>query len=144
MKKKNLIYEGLTFLDNPLIRRPKVSKAMVDFYKENPQLLEDITSRIKLKRKFYIIGFLAALGFIIGSKIIGHFTQNLLSELGNEVLKDTLFEFGVAILGGVATTLFLRTMEKIQYDENLRLKREIIRLIEQDESIESEPEDFVD
>jgi len=104
-----------------------ISDEDIRFFMENPELLDDLTDKKKIYYKFLLIAFFTGLALVIISKVIAYYP--VFDEFVNELITDLVFEAGVAMWGGVATSFIIEVMQKKQYSENLALKKEILRRI---------------
>ncbi len=110
-------------------RRPEPTGEQVRFFRTHPEDLDIIFNRETVKLR--MIGVMLILAFVLvaGSKAVAFAYGAMLHPFVRDVIVDILFEFGAALLGGAATVLFIEILQKRQFDENLRLRKEIERRI---------------
>ncbi|MEM7032772.1 MAG: hypothetical protein AAF629_24695 [Chloroflexota bacterium] len=107
-----------------------ITEAEVEYYRQNPDKIDEITKEGRSHRSILPIGFLIGFTLVFTSKVIG-FYDPFGSELFlNETIVDMTFELGVAVWGGVMTTFILEVIENRERIANERYKAEILRRIQ--------------
>ena len=106
-----------------------IDEATVDFYRQNPDQIDEIEKEGRVHRLVLPVGFVAGLILVFTSKLIRFW--NLFGDalFFNEVIVDLAFELGVAIWGGVVTTAFLEVIENRERKANQRYRAEILHRI---------------
>lgn len=107
-----------------------VTKADVDYYQAHPEELERITDKEMLHLKFLNFFFLFGLFLVLASRIVIYMFADILGGFMTEVVLETSFEMGNAVLGGVTAAFLLEYLQKKQYEENLRYRHEVLHRIE--------------
>ncbi len=95
----------------------------------HPELLELIGNRETLALRnlwslLAIAAFLVVLSKLIAVKYVDEFDQMMV-----DVTVDLVFEMGAALIGSVATVIFIQHREKRQFRENLMFRSEVQRRI---------------
>ncbi|MEL7115066.1 MAG: hypothetical protein AAGP08_05655 [Pseudomonadota bacterium] len=105
--------------------RSNVTEDDVAFFAENPSRLDMLDARdTRTFGRLWVI-LCAAIAFILISKLLVFQNEEVINQLLNEVVIDLLFEMGAALIGAVATVLFLGQRDRGQFRENIRLRKEI-------------------
>ena len=99
-------------------------------FRDNPELLNLIGDRetlnlSKLWGVLWIAVVLVAVSKGLSVRYGDEFDQFLFG-----VLSDLVFEMGAALIGSVATVIFIQYQEKRQFEENIKLRAAIRRRIE--------------
>ncbi|MDF1671281.1 MAG: hypothetical protein P1U83_16890, partial [Roseovarius sp.] len=100
-------------------------------FSENPDRLDLITNRETLKLKSLWVALALAMVFVAGSKFIAETYADQMSQFLNNVVVDLVFEMGAALIGSVATVIFIEFQQKRQFEENLTLRSAIEKRIRQ-------------
>ncbi len=102
----------------------------VDYYRQNPEKIEEITKQGRSHRSILPVGFMIGFTLVFASKIIGFFDPFGSELFLNEIVVDMTFELGVAVWGGVMTTFILEVIENREAAAIQRYKNEILRRIQ--------------
>ncbi|MEQ8822865.1 MAG: hypothetical protein RIC14_00675 [Filomicrobium sp.] len=99
-------------------------------FRDNPALLDLIGDRetLNLRNLWRILWIAAAL--VAVSKGLAITYGDEYDQFVFAVLSDLVFEMGAALIGSVATVIFIQYQEKRQFEENMRFRAEIRRRIE--------------
>jgi hypothetical protein len=76
-------------------------------------------------RLFFILG----VGVTVISRILKYAFEDTWASFINEVILDIFSELGIAIFGGAITTFLLEKMNQKQYEQNIELRKEILKRI---------------
>ncbi|WP_371168290.1 hypothetical protein [Aliiroseovarius sp. 2305UL8-7] len=109
--------------------RYELTDADVDFFREHPEELSVLDQRTTFRLGRLAILLVLAIALFAASKLIAVKLPDRLDALINSVFVDVLFEMGAALIGALATLLFLEIQDKRQLRDNLRLRGEIRRRI---------------
>lgn len=103
----------------------KLTEAEIAFYREHPELVAVIGDRTAIHQA--ILAAVFAIGFllVVLSKVVKQAVIDSPTWV-TETAVDLLFELGVALWGGVATTVLLQDLMTRQYREGRRLQQSII------------------
>lgn len=101
----------------------------VRYFRDNPDRLDLITSRETVQLRNLWIVLVVAVLFVAGSKLLSENYNDEMSQFLNNVVVDLVFEMGAALIGSVATVIFIEYQQKRQFEENLALRTEIERRI---------------
>lgn len=98
-------------------------------FRDNPELFDLIGDRETLSlRNLWRILILAAI-LVGSSKILAITYGDEIDQLFIDIISDLVFEMGAALIGSVATVIFIQYQEKRQFEENVRFRTEIKRRI---------------
>lgn len=119
-------------LDNPVAvsRIKDLTEEHIRYFRDNPEMLDLISDREDFHFFRYFAMFVGAVLLVAASKVIAFNYADRVSQLVNTVVIDLVFEMGAALIGSVATVMFLGLQQKRQFERNLRLRIEIERRIE--------------
>ena len=107
----------------------KITDEDIEFYRNNPEELELIVNKEVLQLSTLSYFFVVAIIISIASKVLPYFFEDVWGRFMNEVVFDLVFEFGVALLGGVVTAFFLEILQKKQYEQNVCYRARILAKI---------------
>ncbi len=112
----------------------KLSKEELAFYRKHPELIQAFGDKATIYRVVLISVFVAGFLLVVISKVVKYVYADALSPWIVELTVDLVFELGVALWGGVATTVLLQDFVKRQYSEGRRYQHEIIRQLANEKS----------
>jgi hypothetical protein len=111
-----------------------LSKEELAFFRKHPELIQVVGSKATIYRLVLITVFAAGFFLVVISKIVKYSFGHGLYPWLAELTVDLVFELGVALWGGVATTVLLQDFVKRQYSEGRRYQQEIIRQLAKEQS----------
>lgn len=116
-------------INNPIAitKLTDITDSHVHYFKQNPDKLELISDREDFSVIKYIFVLLAAVFLVGTSRYLTEVYSDEISQFLNGVLVDLVFEMGAALIGSVATVMFIEIQSKRQFERNLRLRLEIER-----------------
>jgi predicted membrane protein len=112
----------------------KLTESELAFYRKHPELIQAVGDKATIYRVILIVVFLAGFLLVITSKILKYVLEDASASWLVELSVDLAFELGVALWGGVATTVLLQDLVKRQYSEGRRYQQAIIRQLTNEES----------
>ena len=74
---------------------------------------------------------IAALALVALSKVLAVQFDNAFDQVIADTLVDLVFEMGAALIGSVATVIFIEHRQKKQYIENVKYREAVQRRIQQ-------------
>ena len=92
-------------------------------------MLDLISDRDDFSGWKYFVVLIVAVLFVGGSKLLAVRFSDQLPSFISTVLVDVVFEMGAALIGAVATVIFISFQIRRQFERNLRLRIEIERRI---------------
>lgn len=111
-------------------RKPEITDEIIEYYRNNPEELESLIDKSKFNSKFLVFIFILGISLTIAARILKYFFEGSWSEFIDRIILDVISEIGIAVFGGALTVYLLDHMKKKQYQESIRLKREIKRSIQ--------------
>jgi hypothetical protein len=108
----------------------KLTDADIQFFRDHPDELSILDQRITFRSGRLVIILFLAIALFAASKLLTSNLPDKWEALANSVLVDILFEMGAALIGALATLLFLEAQDKRQLRDNLRLRAEIRRRLQ--------------
>ncbi|MEL7368161.1 MAG: hypothetical protein AAFN74_04555 [Myxococcota bacterium] len=111
-----------------------ISADDLEYYRQNPEEARELLNRETVRRK--MIGWIVVLAAVLvaGSKLVAFYLSDLMGDFIVSVLVDLVFEMGAALMGAVATLVFVEVAQAQQYEENKRLYRALKEHLEADGS----------
>lgn len=106
-----------------------LSDAQIRQFRDNPDLFELISDRESLNLWRFWILLLAAVGLVALSKIISVSIGDEYEQFFLTVLSDLVFEMGAALIGSIATVIFIEIQQKRQFEENVKFRAEVKKRI---------------
>ena len=104
----------------------KISEQELAFYRKHPELLESVGDKATIHRVMLLLVFVVGFLFVVVSKALKYgFAGSELPWLV-ELTVDLVFELGIALWGGVATTVLLQDLIKRQYRDGKRYQHAIM------------------
>ena len=103
----------------------EVSDADIQFFRDHPEELGLLDQRTTFRVGRLVFILVVAVCLFAASKVISVNLTDDFDAFANSVLVDILFEMGAAMIGALATLLFLETQDKRQLRENLKLRTKI-------------------
>lgn len=113
-----------------------VSEEDLEYYRRNPEEARELLSRETVQRRTIGWVVLLAIVLVTASKLAGYYLRDVLGEFVVEVVVDLVFETGAALMGAVATLLFVEIAQARQYAENKRLYRAVQAQLKAEEEAE--------
>jgi hypothetical protein len=112
----------------------KISKQELEFYRKHPELVQAVGDKATIYRWVLVTVFVAGFLLVVLSKAVKYGFIDAPAVAWVELAVDLIFEMGVALWGGVATTVLLQNFVERKYREGRQYQQEIIqRLAEKEE-----------
>ena len=112
----------------------KLTESELAFYRKHPELIQAVGDKATIYRVILIVVFLAGFLLVITSKILKYVLEDASASCLVELSVDLAFELGIALWGGVATTVLLQDLVKRQYSEGRRYQQTSIRQLADEQS----------
>lgn len=108
-------------------------------FRDHPELFNLIGDRETLSlRNLWRILWVAA-GLVALSKILSIRYGDVYDQFIFNVVSDLVFEMGAALIGSVATVIFIQYQEKRQFEDNVKFRADIHRRIQALDKAEKTP-----
>lgn len=118
----------LWFLPYKSDQRSQISSDEIEYYRLNPDKISLITSESRIRYRYLTYVFFLGLVFVIVSKLIFPILNHSLNMFWIEIIKDLLFELGVALWGGTATAYIIE-VHSLKEEKESKNKQQYIRNI---------------
>jgi hypothetical protein len=112
----------------------KLTESELAFYRKHPELIQAVGDKATIYRVILIVVFVIGFLFVVISKVVKYAFDDGSGSWLVELGVDLVFEMGVALWGGVATTVLLQDYVKRQYSEGRRYQQTIIRQLADEQS----------
>lgn len=98
-------------------------------FRDNPELFELISDRetLSLRNLWRLLGLAA--GLVALSKILSISIGDEYDQFILTIMSDLVFEMGAALIGSIATVIFIQFQEKRQFEENVKFRAEVKKRI---------------
>jgi len=111
--------------------KKNISEEELEFYRKHPGLVNAIGSKKTIYWSVLIYVFVTGFFLVAISKGIKFWYVDAENAGLVELVVDLVFELGVALWGGVATTVLLQNFVQHQYKEGRQYQQEIMRELSQ-------------
>ena len=101
----------------------ELSEEDLQYYREHPEEIHELLSRETVRRQMATWIALLAVVLVTASKLMAYGFKDTFGSFVVEVVVDLVFEMGAALMGAVATLIFIEMAQAEQYKENKRLYR---------------------
>ena len=109
-----------------------ISEQELCFYRKHPELLHSLGDKATIHRVLLLVVFIIGFLFVVVSKAMKFGLVGSEQPWLVELAVDLVFELGIALWGGVATTVLLQEFIKRQYRDGKRYQHAIMsRLAEE-------------
>lgn len=109
----------------------EINETIIRHYEENPDELDLIINR----EHFYTIylGLIFILGMVmtVAARLIQYFYGQTLGDFVNTIVLDVLSELGIAIFGGAVVGYLIEFLNKRQFQQNIKFRRDIKTILEE-------------
>ena len=119
--------DALLQVDDP----EALTDAQIAYLRDHPEILSLIGDRESLSTRHLWRILIAALALVALSKVIAVKFDNAFDQVIADTLVDLVFEMGAALIGSVATVIFIEHRQKKQYIENVKYREAVQRRIQQ-------------
>lgn len=119
--------DALLLVDDP----DALTDAQIAYLRDHPEILNLIGDRESLGTRHLWRILIAALALVALSKVIAVRFDNAFDQVIADTLVDLVFEMGAALIGSVATVIFIEHRQKKQYIENVKYREAVQRRIQQ-------------
>ena len=119
--------DALLRVDDP----DALTEAQIAYLRDHPEILNLIGDRESLGTRHLWRILIAALALVALSKVIAVRFDNAFDQVIADTLVDLVFEKGDALIGSVATVIFIEHRQKKQYIENVKYREAVQRRIQQ-------------
>jgi hypothetical protein len=109
----------------------KISEHELAFYRKHPELVQAFGDKATIHRVVLVTAFLIGFLLVAVSKAVKYGVVDAPAPLA-ELTVDLIFELGVALWGGVATTVLLQNFVERRYREGRRYQQEIMSRLAKD------------
>lgn len=113
---------------------PNIPKEEIAFYRTHPELIQALGDKATIHRVILIAVFATGFLLVVVSKSLEYGFAGSAMPWLVELTVDLVFELGIALWGGVATTVLLQDLIKRQYREGRRYQNAILRQLATEEN----------
>lgn len=109
--------------------KPEITSEIVEYYRMNPDDLDLIIDKEYFHSKFIRLFFIIGMMLAICSRIMKLIFQDTWLEFINDIILDIVSELGIAIFGGAIVAYILEKLRQKQFQDNVKLRNEIVEKI---------------
>lgn len=114
-----------------LVERPEqLTRAQVLYLRDHPEILPLIGDRETVTTRHLWRILLLAVILVALSKVNAIKFDNAIDQLLASVAVDFVFEMGAALIGSVATVIFIQHQQKKQFIENIQFRAKLQQMID--------------
>lgn len=106
-------------------------EALIAYLRDHPEIMSLIGDRESLGTRHLWRILVAAVVLAGLSKLLVAQFDNVFDQMVSDIVVDLVFEMGAALIGSVATVIFIEQREKKQFIENLEFRDAVQRRIAQ-------------
>ncbi len=107
----------------------EITEEIIRHYEKNPDELDLVVNREHFNAFFLGIVFVLGLGIAVIARVLRFFYADVVGEFTDTIFLDLLSEMGNAIFGGAVVAYLIESLNKRQFQENIKFRREIKRII---------------
>ncbi|MEO1254315.1 MAG: hypothetical protein AAFY41_05450 [Bacteroidota bacterium] len=109
----------------------EITEDVILHYERNPDELDLIINK-EYFNAFYIgIFFIIGIVITMSARVVSYFYGDSLGDFIDTVILDVISELGIAIFGGAIVAYLIEMLNKKQFQQNIKFRREIKSIIEQ-------------
>jgi len=108
-----------------------LSDAQIAYLRDNPQVMDLIGDRESLGTRHLWRILVVAIVLIVLSKLLVTRFEDAFNQIFYDAIVDLVYEMGAALIGSVATVIFIEHQQKKQFIENIRFRQIVQRRIDQ-------------
>lgn len=105
--------------------------AQIAYLRDHPEIMSLIGDRESLGTRHLWRILVAAVVLVGLSKLLAAQFDNVFDQMVSDIVVDLVLEMGAALIGSVATVIFIEQREKKQFIENLEFRDAVQRRIAQ-------------
>ena len=109
----------------------EITEETIDYFEQHPDELDLIISKEHFHAAYLGLFFILGLVITVASRLVAFFLEGQVSALVSDVVLDVLSELGIAIFGGAVVAYLIEYLNKKQYQQNIKFRREVKKLISQ-------------
>lgn len=108
-----------------------LTDAQIAYLRDHPEVMDLIGDRENLRTRHLWRILLAAVVLVALSKVIAVRLDSAFDQVVADVIVDLVFEMGAALIGSVATVIFIEHRQRKQFIENIHFREAVQRRIQQ-------------
>lgn len=108
-----------------------LSDAQIALFRDNPDLLDLVGDRETVQFRYMWYFLFVSFLLVAASKVVRAVFSEYLEIPLFDIFSDLVFEMGAAVIGSVATVIFLNVQKRRQFESNLKFRADVIRRIGQ-------------
>lgn len=109
----------------------KITEEVILHYERNPDELDIIINKEYFNVVYLGVIFILGIAMTVSARIISYFYGDSLGDFVNTVVLDIISELGIAVFGGAIVAYLIEFLNKKQFQQNVKFRREMKSIIEQ-------------
>lgn len=117
--------EDILFANND-----EITEEVIQYYEKNPDELDLIIDREHFNGVYLQFIFFLGLSITILARVVEHYSGSFLGGFLKSTLFDAISEIGNALFGGAVVAYLIENLNKKQYQQNIKFRRDIKIILE--------------
>ncbi len=109
----------------------EINEEIIRHYEKNPDELDLIINREHFYTFYLGLVFLLGIFITVVARLIQYFYGETLGKFANTIVLDVLSELGIAIFGGAVVGYLIEFLNKRQFQQNIKFRRDIKKILEE-------------
>ena len=108
----------------------KITEEVILYYEKNPGELDLIINKEHFNVVYLRFIFILGMLMTILARVVEYYYGDFLGEFGKSVVTDVISEIGIAIFGGAVVAYLIEFLNKKQYQQNIKFRKQVKAIIE--------------
>ncbi len=108
----------------------EITEETIEYYEQHPDELDLIIDKEHFHAIYLGMFFVVGLVLTIAARVVQYAYGEALGEFVNTVILDIISELGIAIFGGAVVAYLIEFLNKRQYQQNIKFRREVKAILE--------------
>ena len=109
----------------------EITEEVIQHYEKNPDELDLIINREYFNAAYLGLIFITGIVITVSARLVSYFYGESMGEFVDSVILDVISEVGIAIFGGAIVAYLIEILNKQQFQQNIKFRREVKAIIHQ-------------
>ena len=109
----------------------EITEEVILHYEKNPDELDLIINQEHFNVVYLGLIFILGIVITISARLTSYFYSDSLGDFFNSVILDVISELGIAVFGGAIVAYLIEFLNKKQFQQNIKFRREMKSIIDQ-------------
>ena len=109
----------------------EITEEVILHYEKNPDELDLIINQEHFNVVYLGLIFILGIVITISARLTSYFYGDSLGDFFNSVILDVISELGIAVFGGAIVAYLIEFLNKKQFQQNIKFRREMKSIIDQ-------------